>query len=215
MEEKGWITDNSAIAQPVKRQAVEGKDDKTQKLNLLILSLQNAQTTRQLSAATWWTIIIPAELGKSALETTRKHAEQTKGQSNHKMGSPHIQLWRTLIIQLLAMTSGNTEVENEHKTVIEYLKEFEAAGPNLGYKFVTQARLKVVKDPANLVLFYSLSELMEPTKKFTLEHGIHQLMLTVKAEIKPGTAPPSEAEKKIQQQVDQLRAELGLTNNKK
>ena len=161
---EGWITDTTpATPAPAKRVAIaEGKEEKTQKLNLLILSLRNAQATRQLSAATWWTVVIPAELGKGALETTRKHAEATRGQSNHKLGSPHIQLWRTLIAKLLDMTSGSTETGAQHKTVEAYLKEFEAAGPTLGYKFVTQARLKVVKDPENLVLFYSLSELMEP-----------------------------------------------------
>ena len=210
---EGWITDSTpATPAPAKKMAVsESKEEKTQKLNLLILSLQSAQATRQLSAATWWTVVIPAELGKGALETTRKHAEATKGQTNHKMGSPHIQLWRTLIAKLLEMTSGNTEAEEQHKIVEAYLKEFEAAGPTLGYKFVTQARLKVVKDPENLVLFYSLSELMEPVQKFAIENSIHKLLTSIKGEIKPGTAPPSEAEKKIQQQVDALRTELGLS----
>jgi hypothetical protein len=65
-----------------------------------------------------------------------------------------------------------------------------------------------------MVLFYSLSELMEPVQKFAIENAIHKLLFLTKAEIKPGTAPPSEAEKKIQQQVDQLRADLGLTKHK-
>lgn len=197
-EENGWITDTAPPAQaPAKRIALEGKDEKMQKLNLLVLSLQNAQAARQLSAATWWTVLITAGLGKHALETTRKHAEATRGQTNHKMGWPHIQLWRTLIVQLMAMTPGNAETEAEHKIVAAYLKEFEAAGPTQGYKFVTQARLKVVKDPANMVLFYSLSELMQPAHKWAIDAAIHKLSLHTKSEIKPGTAPPSEVEKKI------------------
>jgi hypothetical protein len=56
---------------------------------------------------------------------------------------------------------------------------------------------------------------MQPAHKWAIDAAIHKHSLHTKSEIKPGTAPPSEVEKKIQQQVDQLRADLGLQNKKR
>jgi hypothetical protein len=185
MGESSWL-DLDALkgeeSQPAKRVAVQRKEEKMQKLNLLILSLQNAQMTRQLSGATWWIVLIPSELGKGALATTKAHAEKTKGQTSHRMGSPHIQLWRTLVIQLVEMNSGEADLEADIKTAATYFKVFEEEGPVLGHRFVTQAGLKLVKDPNDMVLFYSLSDLIEPRGKWLLDTSLHQLFASVKAE---------------------------------
>ena len=179
-------------------------------MNALTLSLQTAQMTRQLSGCAWWTVMIPAELGASALATTKKHADQTRGVSNHKLGSPHIQLWRTFLKTLIEATSGNADLKGDVQIVTNLVAELEKKGPEMGHYFISQARLKVVKDPKFMILFYSLSEMIEPGARYQADMAIHKLLNFMKAEVKPGTAPPSEAEKKVQAQVDKIRAELGL-----
>jgi hypothetical protein len=216
----GWLDTTAeeatqATGQPAaKRQAVVNREAKEAEMNALILSLQTAQTARQLSGCAWWTVMIPAELGANALATTEKHAEQTRGVTNHKMGSPHIQLWRTLLKTLIDSTSGSAELKEDVQTVMKYLSEMEAKGPNMGHYFISQARLKVVKDPQFMILFYSLSDMIEPGARYMTDVAMHKLLASMKAEVKPGTAPPSEAETKVQAQVDKLRAELGLNNRR-
>ena len=213
---EGWLDESmedkaAANGQPAaKKIAVVSREAKEAEMNALILSLQTAQTARQLSGCAWWTVMIPAEIGASALATTKKHAEQTRGVTNHKLGSPHIQLWRTLLKTLLDSTSGNAELKEDVQIVETYIKQMEEKGPTMGHYFISQARLKVVKDPKLMILFYSLSDMIEPTARYRTDMAIHKLLNHMKSEVKPGTAPPSEAEKKVQAQVDKIRAELGL-----
>ena len=154
--------------------------------------------------------MIPAEVGTNALATTKKHADQTRGVTNREMGSPHIQLWRTLLKTFIDMTSGNTELKEDVQTVTKYVTELEERGPSMGHYFISQARLKVVKDLQFMILFYSLSEMIEPNARYKTDMSIHRMLTHLKSEVKPSTAPPSEAERKVQAQVDKLRAELGL-----
>ena len=210
-DDLGWMDSTTAPENsPAKRMAVKSNSDKQQQLNLLILSLQSAQAARQLTGAVFWTALIPAELGKDALKTTRGHAERTKGQSGHKFGSPHVQLWRTFLKTLLGAISGKAEIEEECKTLKSYLSSMEEAGVAMGHKFVSQARLKVVRDPEKMIVFYSLSTLLDPQIRCKMDNALHKVIVNLKGEIKPGTAPPSDAEKKIQSQVDELREELGI-----
>jgi hypothetical protein len=212
----GWIEPNAedraaAIGVPAaKRQAVVNREEKEAELNALILSLQNAQLARQLSGCTWWTVLIPSELGTEALITTKKHADVTRGVSNHNKGSPHIQLWRTLLRTLIDLTSGNVEATSDVDCVKQFVKEMESKSPDMGHAFVAQARLKVVKDPKTMILFYSLSGLLEPPIRWKMDSALHRFFQAPKAVVKPGTAPPTEAEKKVQARVDKLRIELGL-----
>ena len=137
-----------------------------------------------------------------------KHAELTKGKSGHKMGSPHVQLWRTLVKKLITMVENVDHLQTQVQALREYLAEFEKVGPDKGHMYIAQARLKQVKDPEKMILFYSLSTLMPPVLRHAMDTALHQSFL--KAEVKAGTAPPSEAEKKLHKDLDNLRAELGL-----
>lgn len=209
-----WIeASDEPETSPTKRAAVVGTAAKQLELQHLILSLQNAQMTRQLTGAVFWTVMIPISMGKDALAATKAFALKAKESKNHKMGSPHIQLWRTLVKTVLSMSNQEKSLA-EHVTVLEkYLKAFQDAGPENGHQFVAQARIKQIRDDSKLILLYSLSTMLEPSDRWRVDKAIHTILLFHKCEIKPGTAPPSEAEKKIQQAVDQLRAELNITKN--
>ena len=186
------------------------RESKMATMNHMVATLQGLQLTRQLSGAVWWTVILPIALCADALETTRKHAELTKGKSGHKMGSPHVQLWRTLVKKLTATIESTGQLQSQLDVLKAYLVEFEKVGPDKGHLFVAQARLKQVKDGEKMILFYSLSTLMAPADRHATDTALHQCFESLKGEVKAGTAPPSEAEKKLQKKLDNLRTELGL-----
>ena len=116
---------------------------------------------------------------------------------------------------VIQSATPDTSLEAEIKALKEFLTEFEKAGPKEGHRFVSQARIKNFKDPKQLMLSYSLSELLEPTAKYRVDQAIHQATRKMGAEVKPGTAPPTEAEKELQKSVDSIREKLGIKKREK
>ena len=195
---------------PKKIKVGEDKEALQRELNHMVATLQNLQLTRQVSGAVWWTVMIPSELGEQALAVTKKFAEDTRGKSNHGMGSPHIQLFRTFIMTLVAAGKKDESLAAEITALEEYLKEFEKAGPKEGHRFIAQARIKNLKDPKFLMLSYALSELLDPAVKHRIDTAIHTSTKKLGAEVKSGTSPPTEAEKELQKSVDSMREKLGI-----
>ena len=97
---KGWIED---VAEEAPREAKRvmvgnsGNEQLQRELNHMISTAQLCQTTRMMQAVAWWCVQCPATLLWPALQVVKAHAKQTKGQPNHKMGSPHIHLWRQFL----------------------------------------------------------------------------------------------------------------------
>ena len=206
--------DKKEAAPAAKRAAVgmTETEDKEERLNLMILAIQTAQKQRMLEACAWWTLICPIELIQPGLNVTKEHAKQTKGMTGHKMGSPHIQLWRTFL-KTLINHAEKLPAEPDHREEIEtvklHLQQFEKAGPQSGHLFCRQARAKTLKDPTKAIFHYALSPTMAPDAAHKTDCAIHRLMTALKCEVKPGTSPPSLAEIKLQRSIDQLKLALG------
>lgn len=196
---------------PSKRSAVgaSDKEAKERELNHMIVTAQSLQITRQLMAIAWWTIMLPSAILAPGLATTRKHAEETKGKSGHKMGSPHVQLWRAVLKALIQYLGGTEALNSQLEIIQEHLTTMETAGPDLAHEHIRQARIREIKDPEYMILHYGISNLLPPLKAHAMETALHTCFKHMKAEVKVGTAPPSEAEKRLQTDIDNLKKELG------
>ena len=103
-----------------------------------------------------------------------------------------------------------TPADKEDVNLIqEHMKSFEKAGPSAGHTFIAQCRVRVLKDTEHMILYYALSSLIEPTLGHRLDAALHRCFLVMGSEIKQGSAPPSLAEKKLQEHINDLKKELG------
>ena len=84
-----------AEQRPPKAQAVTSQSLDRQslqnELDHKILSMQNAQMVRLLQASAWHSYIVLPEVVQSTVDVNKKHAEQTRAQSGHTLGAPHVQ----------------------------------------------------------------------------------------------------------------------------
>ena len=110
------------------------------------------------------------------------------------------------------MAAKASESPSEHVEVLKkHLQAFEAAGPTKGHEYVRQCRVKNCKEKEKSLLTYSLSTLQDTKDVQILDLAIHHVLNSVGAEIKAGTPPPTDAERKLQKEIDSVRASLGLT----
>ena len=153
---------------------------------------------------------MPDHLLVPALKAVKDHATKTQGQSGHKFGSPHIQLWRTFLRTLLAALWKKPDISAEiPETLEEHVKSMEEAGVDMGHCWIRQARIKELKEEGKMLLNYGISNLLEPEKAFRMERALHGCFMIFGCQVKPGTAPPTLAEKKLQKDIDALKVELG------
>jgi len=223
MVKGGWVnTDTDAeeeeevLTMPAKKEKRGGSDreEKMSRLNHMICTIQNLQLTRQQSAVAWWAVELDATLTKKGVEAVKKHAEETKGVSNHGKGSPHIQgyrgFMRSVLKKMRDMNWDNAQIE----LIAKHITDFEEAGAELGHYFVRQCRFRILKNQDRVLVMYALSSLIEPGLAFQIDTTLHKVWAAVKGTIRPGSSPPSQAEKKLQQDIDALKAELGIAKAK-
>lgn len=85
----------------------------------------------------------------------------------------------------------------------------------MSFIFARQCRSKMTKGGKEGLLFFVLSSLMEPEKKKQVEEAMLGAPKDLKGDIREGTASPSDSERKLQKEVDDLRMALGLGGDKR
>ena len=213
-----WLNVNApdAADAPAARVRAVGsmpKEALQRELNHMLLSIQTAQTNRQMQASSWKTFITPGELLADAIATTKAHADKTKGISGHKHGPPHVQSYRAFIAKLINMAAAKA-TDATHQNHVNLLKAhlvtYEASGVDQGWTSIDQFRARLTKEGQG-ILNYQLSNMLEPTHRHDLEVCLVTLLKLIGSEVRPGAPPRSDAERKLQVSIDELRAQLGIT----
>jgi hypothetical protein len=182
----------------------------------MILTLQTAQMNRQMQACSWKTWMTPGDLLLDAIATNKAHNDKSKGISGHTMGPPHVQSYRAFIAKVISMSEPlcKDQTSLDHLTVMkEHLKRYEAEGVSNGWQTIDQFRVRLTKDQQG-VLNYQLSSMLEPAVSFQVEQALAHTLKIIGCQIKPGAPPRSDAERKAQTSIDELRVLLGLNVRK-
>ena len=216
-----WLNVNapSATTEPpaqVRRVGSDVKEVLQRELNHMILSLQTAQTNRQMQATAWKTWLTPGELLHDAIATNKAHNEKTKGQSGHAYGPPHIQSYRAFVAKLISMGEplAKEDVDKDNLALVkEHLKAYETQGVDNAWQTIDQFRVRLTKEKQG-ILNYQLSSMLEPTARHRIENSLAHMLKLIGSQIKPGAPPRSDAERKIQNNIDEVRAILGITVKK-
>lgn len=201
-------------SQRAARRAVgsSNKEALTRELNSLKMQAWNAQQTRLNASVGMWTMRVPFALVKTPLAVAKDFATKHKGQSMHKFGSPHVQVWRSFMVSLIAQAkkefkeNKNEKLEDAINTMNMALSTFETDGPKQGHKHIRQCRIKQCREEANGLVHYALSTLLENPRKVDL--AIHLAIEAVGGSVLPGTAPPNELERMIQTNIESVKAML-------
>ena len=219
MAAEGWISSNvdEVQAPAAKTRAVNSASIDKQRLetelNHKILSLQNAQMLRLLQATAWHSYIVPPQLLQGAIETNKKHADMTRGQSGHKVGPPHVQSYLSLLQSLIAMFEPKVNQEDGSAKahlgrLQEHLQAYKTEGVDQGWKTISQLRVRITKDNVG-VLNYQLSSMLSPDDRHAIEHALAFALQAIGGSIRPGGPPRSDTERKLQAQVDEIKQMLG------
>jgi len=181
-------------------------------LNSLKLQSHLAQQSRIQASVGMWSIMMPFSLIEQPAAVAKAFAQKHKGQSRHNFGSPHVQVWRAMLVTIIKEGEAievvqKATITNSLEIVKEELKQFETAGPNRGHEFIRQCRVKQCRDEAQGLLHYCLSHLRPNMREIDI--ALHQILQVLQATILPGTAPPSELERKVQKDIEALQAIMG------
>lgn len=209
---------------PAKQRAVPYGDNKEaleRELNVNILAIQSSQACRHLQAA-WHSFLTPLKVVSPAILCNKTHADNTRGQSGHTQGPPHIQSYRMFIatvIQIAEATPPDSEheIKDEFQPIVALIKEhlamYERNGVDKGWWSIDQFRVRETKDGLG-VLSFQMSSLMEPNARWKLEVALVRLLLYLGATVKPGAPPRSDAERKAQTNIDTIKTKLGIQKGK-
>jgi hypothetical protein len=210
----GEAQDSGRTFPPATRRAVgsSAKEQMERELNSLKLQANLAQQSRIQASVGMWSIMMPFELITQPAAVAKAFATKHKGQSKHNFGSPHVQVWRAMLVSIIKACEElepetKTKIESSMEILKEELKQFELAGPQRGHEFIRQCRVKQCKDESQGLLHYCLSHL-RPNMRET-DIAMHSALQTLQATILPGTAPPSELERKVQKDIEAIQAILG------
>ena len=184
-------------------------------LNLLKVAANTAMKARILASALMWSIMVPYQLIEPAVQTGKDFVEKYKGGSNHKAGSPHVRVWKTLIQTILISVSNKIEslvvgeddaLSNNLKSaatlIQEYYNTMISQGPKKAINFIRQCRVKQCRDTEKGIIHYQISHLCDYR---SVDVALHFLMENLNAEILEGTEPPSEIERKLQKDIEAVQ----------
>jgi hypothetical protein len=210
-----WLNVNAgaAPAPPTARVRAVGstsKDALQRELNHMLLAIQTAQTNRQMQASAWKTWLTPGELVADPIATNKAHAEQTKGISGHKHGPPHVQSYRAFIAKLINMAAAKAteETDKNHVQLLQqHLTNYEASGVQQGWTSIDQFRVRLTKEGQGIVN-YQLSTMLEPAARHQIEFALAVTLKLIDSEVRPGAPPRSDAERKLQISIDELKSQL-------
>lgn len=185
---------------PKMRRVADG-DDLVQKDLLLAvakLSLKSAEEVKELQAATFRTIIVPADcdFATAAKDATTAFADQTRGKGGkHDLGEPHVHLWSAVVG--VALKVAGPESQDALKAHVD---EANRGGPKSLLNKVTYARMKKTFDKKYVRFYFSVVPSMDPILDI-----IMSLLTKIGGQEKYGTAPRSGLERDIQSKLDQLQ----------
>eukprot|EP00435_Cladocopium_sp_Y103_P017005 s2340_g4.t1 len=181
---------NDGQHQKVRR--VADSDEGSQKELLIAvakLSLKSSEEMKELQAAVFRTIIVPADsdFATAAKDTTAAFADQTRGKGGkHDLGEPHVHLWSAVVGVALQMAGPESQ-----EILKAHVEEANRRGPKGLLSQVTYARMR---------FYFSVIPSMAPIL------DIIMIFLTkIGGQEKHGTAPRSGLERDIQAKLDQLQ----------
>ena len=221
-EKQTWLNDDEtsgSVAPPATRRAVGGtnKEQLTRELASLKLQANTAQKERITASIGMWSVMTPAELLEKPIAIAKKIATDHKGKSKHNFGSPHIQVWRSVLKNmvihaeaklLMQQTYDEKMIERALDRVKKEIEMFEADRPEDGHKHIRQCRVKTCKDETKALLHYALSHLVEDMRGTDL--AMHVILDFLGGDVLPGSAPASELERQCQRNIDDVKAQLGV-----
>ena len=68
----------------------------------------------------------------------------------------------------------------------------------------------MTKEKTHAIVNYQLSNLLDPQQRYEIETALSTSLEFIGAEVRPGAPPRSDAERKLQTSIDELRAALGM-----
>ena len=200
--------------------AVAGKEreDKEQmmiNLNNMKILAQLKQETRLLMSVCFWVALIPLQLAAPAIATVKAHAEKTRGISNHRLGPPHPQMWRSFIHTILTTVQGTMKgptpaLDKETKILTDYFDKL-SANPKHHILYIRQARVKEVKD-GKAVVNWALSPLLDNTNE--VDKSLMAMLEHMGGDIRVGTAPADPMERQLQKDIEKLAEKAGKGRSK-
>ncbi len=209
-----WLTVDEGGTQPAAKLRAVGAttaESDEDKLAQLLLVIQTKQEVRQTQAAVWHSYITPLNIVAPAIAVQKAHADQTRGQSGHKLGPPHVQSFRAFMATLVSLLekakSELTEVQESHTILAKELENYQSAGVQSAWLIISQIRYKETKEGKGVVNF-ALSDMLEPGRRHRLEIALYHALVALGSEVRPGAAPASDSERKVQKQIDVLKAKL-------
>ena len=180
---------------------VADSDEGSQKELLIAvakLSLKSAEEVKELQAAVFRTIIVPADsdFATAAKDATAAFADQTRGKGGkHDLGEPHVHLWSAVVG--VAVQMAGPETQEAWKAHVE---EANRRGPKGLLNQVAYARMKKTFDKKYVRFYFSVTPSLAPIMDI-----IMTFLTKIGGQEKHGTAPRSGLERDIQAKLDQMQ----------
>ena len=192
-----WMANDGQLPKQRKTEDAHDGHDHDLLVALAKLSLRTADEVKELQAATFRTILVPADCDfvTAAKNATTAFADRTRGKGGkHDLGEPHVHLWSAVIGVALA------SVPQEAKASLQnHVDEANRGGPSSLLNKVMYARMKKTFDKKFMRFYFSVHPSME---------GILDIVMTALTKVggqeKYGTAPKSSLERDIQAKLDAL-----------
>ena len=187
--------------QQPKHRRVEDAGDANHKEMLIAiakLSLKNADDVKELQAATFRTIIVPADcdFATAAKDATTAFADRTRGKDGkHDLGEPHVHLWSAVVGVALRSASDDA------KTILQtHVDEANSGGPQSLLSKVTYARMKKTFDKKYVRFYFSVHHSID-----SVLDVIMSALTKIGGQEKHGTAPRSSLEREVQAKLDAMQ----------
>ena len=151
--------------------------------------------------------MLPLDMVAPGIQAAKKHADQTRGQSGHKLGPPHPHVWRALLLHWVRAAEG---LKNPPTAAIAKLKAYcedYCKVPQNHLMFIRQARAKEVRDEKGVV-HWMLSPMLGD-ELVEVDKAIMEVVGAIGGDMRPGTAPPCPLERNLQKRADHLADRLG------
>ena len=182
--------------------------DVTMQLDLLKLASNSAQKIRLMASIMMWTLMLPMELLQSAVDFAKKFGTENKGQKHNK-GSPHPQIWRIVLTEMITAAKALDTVENEQNLqeavaiVEKHFKGLADSGPKKAYFHIRQAQVRATRDEKKGILKFEVSQLLENPR--STQMAILYIAEALGGSVLEGTEAATDLERKIQNHIDKLK----------
>ena len=192
-----WMANDGQV--PKQRRTDDAHDGHGHDLLVALakLSLRTADEVKKLQAATFRTILVPADCDfvTAAKNATTAFADRTRGKGGkHDLGEPHVHLWSAVIG--VALDSVPAEAK---ATLQNHVDDANRGGPSSLLNKVMYARMKKTFDKKFMRFYFSVHPSVE---------GILDIVMAALTKVggqeKYGTAPKSSLERDIQAKLDAL-----------